>query len=203
MRSVVFDLFETLVTESGTRPAGVSSLAPRLGCEREAFRRRWKALRLDVTLGRLSFRQALSDIATELGGHAEAATLQRMCDERIRVKAEALTEVEPQVLVMLDALRSRDVRLGVISNCFAEDVAAWPKCPLASRFDCSVLSFEVGLAKPDPEIYVEATRRLHVDVSEAWFVGDGADDELLGAEKAGLRAFRALWFLKRWPHVGH
>jgi putative hydrolase of the HAD superfamily len=63
-----------------------------------------------------------------------------------------------------------------------------------------VWSFEVGLAKPDPEIYIEAIRRLQVDVSETWFIGDGMHEELSGAERAGLRAFRALWFLRRWPN---
>jgi HAD superfamily hydrolase (TIGR01509 family) len=200
VRAVLFDLFETLITESRTQPAGVSSLGPHLGCEREAFRREWKALRPAVMIGRVSFRQALSDIAIRLGSHVGNATLQRVCDERIRIKEEPLTQIEPPVLMMLDHLRNRDLRLGIVSNCFAEDVAAWPTCSLASRFDCTVFSFEVGLAKPDPEIYVEATRRLRVDVSEAWFIGDGAHEELSGAEQAGLRAFRALWFLKRWPH---
>jgi FMN phosphatase YigB (HAD superfamily) len=56
------------------------------------------------------------------------------------------------------------------------------------------------LAKPDPEIYREAMRRLQADVSQTWFIGDGGDEELSGAEQAGLRAFRAVWFLRRWPH---
>src|SRR5438067_7380251 len=61
---VLFDLFETLVTESVTRPFSVSSLASEFGCECEAFRTQWKAVRPAVILGRLSFRQALRDIAT-------------------------------------------------------------------------------------------------------------------------------------------
>ena len=123
-----------------------------------------------------------------------------MCDERIRAKTEPFEQIEQQVLTTIGHLRSRGLRLGLISNCFAEDVVAWPHCPLATSFDCTVFSFEVGLAKPDPEIYVEATRRLRVDVSDTWFIGDGMHEELSGAEQAGLRAFRALWFLKRWPH---
>jgi HAD superfamily hydrolase (TIGR01549 family) len=200
IRAVVFDLFETLVTESLTQPAGVSSLAAEFGCERDAFRREWKALRPAVTVGQMSFGQALKDIATKLGGHAEEATFQRLCEERTRKKAEAFAHIEDPVLMMVDYLRSRNLRLGVISNCFAEDAAAWPHCSLISRFDSTVFSFEVGLAKPDPGIYVEAIRRLRVDVSEAWFIGDGGSDELSGAEHAGLRAFKALWFLRRWPH---
>jgi HAD superfamily hydrolase (TIGR01509 family) len=199
-RAVLFDLFETLVTESLTRPVGVSSRAPELGCERESFRRRWKALRPAVTVGHVSFRQALEDIATTLGQHAEGATLDQLCDERTRTKAKAFAHIEDQVLVMLDQLRRRNLLLGVVSNCFAEDVAAWPHCALAARFDCAVFSFEVGLSKPDPGIYLEAIHRLGVNASEAWFIGDGGDDELLGAQQAGLRAFKATWFLRRWPH---
>ena len=52
-RAILFDLYETLITESGSRPEGVSSLAPALGCERAAFRIRWKALRPAVTVGQL------------------------------------------------------------------------------------------------------------------------------------------------------
>lgn len=199
VRAVLFDLFETLVTESRTRPAGVSSRAAELGCDREAFRRQWKALRPAVTAGRVSFQQALSGIATRLGPGADDATLQRMCADRSRVKSEPFERIEDQILMMIGQLGSRGLRIGIVSN-FAEDVTAWPQCALAPLVDCTVFSFEAGLAKPDPEIYIEATRRLQVNVSEAWFIGDGADDEFVGAEQAGLRAFRALWFLRRWPH---
>ena len=200
LRAVLFDLYETLVTESLTLPAGVSSLAPEFGCERESFRRRWKALRPAVILGQVSFRDALESITAALGCRADGATLQRVCDERTRTKAEPFSRIEDQVLIMIEALRSRNLRLGVISNCCAEDVAAWPHCSLGSRFDCAVFSFQVRMAKPDPNIYMEAIGRLRVKVSETWFIGDGGNDELSGAEQAGLRAFKALWFIRRWPH---
>jgi putative hydrolase of the HAD superfamily len=200
VKAVLFDLFETLVTESSTRPPGVSSLAPALGCDREAFRSHWKALRPAVKVGRLSFREALAEIATTLGSPADDLTLSRLCEQRVRTKAGPFEQVEPQVIDMVDELRRRGIRLGVISNCCAEDVATWPRSSLAPRFDCTVFSFEAGLAKPDPEIYREAVRRLKAAVSETWYIGDGGDDELSGAQEAGLRPFRATWFLKRWPH---
>jgi HAD superfamily hydrolase (TIGR01509 family) len=197
---VLFDLFETLVTESADPPAGVSSVATELGCAREAFRTQWKALRHDVTVGRVSFRQVLIDIATALGSPPTNDVVDQICDERIRAKARPFAQIEPPVLAMIEQLRERDVRLGVVSNCFAEDVGAWPRCALAPEFDCAVFSFEVGLAKPDPEIYLTATRRLGVDAADACFIGDGTGGELSGAGAAGLRPFRALWFLRRWPH---
>jgi putative hydrolase of the HAD superfamily len=200
VRALLFDLFETLITESGEPPAGVSSLAPSFGCERNAFRAQWKARRPAVTVGRLSFRHALENVALSLGQHADEATLQRTSDDRIRAKARPFEHTEPHILTTIEHLRRRGLRLAIVSNCFAEDVVAWPRSSLASWFECTVFSCEVGLSKPDPAIYLEATRRLGVDVSDTWFIGDGQDEELSGATQAGLRAFRALWFLKRWPH---
>jgi HAD superfamily hydrolase (TIGR01509 family) len=198
--AILFDLFETLVTESQTRPAGVSSLAPVLGCERDSFRERWRALRPAVMDGTMPFRQALRDAAAGLGRSVDDATLERLSRDRRRVKAQAFAEIDARVLTTLDALRRRGVRLGVISNCCAEDVSAWAECALAPRVDCTLFSFDVRLAKPDPGIYREALRRLGVDASETWYIGDGAQDELEGAARAGLQPFKALWFLKRWPH---
>jgi HAD superfamily hydrolase (TIGR01509 family) len=197
--AILFDLFETLITESGTQPAGVSSLGPALGCAGEAFRARWKAYRAAVMLGRLSFREALGQILVDLGKQPDEAEILRVAERRIRTKAMPFNRVEPDVLAVVRDLRSRGLRLGVVSNCFAEDVVAWARSQLASHFGCSVFSFEVHVAKPDREIYVEAARRLNVDVGGTWFVGDGMHDELQGARAAGLRAFRALWFLDRWP----
>ena len=200
VHAILFDLFETLITESRDPPSGVSSLAPEFGCARETFRAQWKAHRPAVTAGRLSFRQALGDIVIALGGHANEAMLQRICDDRVRAKARPFAQFDRDVVTMIDHLRSQSLRLAIISNCFAEDVVSWPQCAIASRFDCTLFSFEVGLAKPDPAIYLEATRRLGLCASDTWFIGDGQDDELLGAERAGLRSFKALCFLKRCSH---
>jgi FMN phosphatase YigB (HAD superfamily) len=66
--------------------------------------------------------------------------------------------------------------------------------PGSRVLDASVFSFEVGTAKPESHIYLAAMQQLGVDVSNAVFIGDGGDDELLGAERAGRRAAQATWF---------
>jgi putative hydrolase of the HAD superfamily len=63
------------------------------------------------------------------------------------------------------------------------------------------------VAKPELEIYHRAIGRLGIDHESAVYIGDGGDDELDGAERSGLRAYRASWFvpnsrLKRaWPEL--
>ena len=46
----------------------------------------------------------------------------------------------------------------------------------------------MGVSKPDHRIYEIACERLGVEASECLFVGDGANDELPGAERAGMTA---------------
>lgn len=56
-------------------------------------------------------------------------------------------------------------------------------------FDVFVISGEVGMVKPHPEIYVYACEQLGVDVSEAVFVDD-VETNCEGAREAGLYALR-------------
>ncbi|MCI0417172.1 HAD-IA family hydrolase, partial [bacterium] len=196
---ILFDLFETLISEYGQNPTPASSLGFDLGVDSAAFRAEWKVRRSNVLLGQISFSRALAEIATTLKHPAENSLLDRIRNARIREKAQSFSEIQPQVLALLRELRSRGIRMCVVSNCFAEDVTAWHTSSLASEFDATAFSFEVHLAKPGPEIYAEACRRLAVEQDATLFISDGMQ-ELVGAEEAGIRAFQALWFLKRWPN---
>jgi FMN phosphatase YigB (HAD superfamily) len=201
IRAVLFDLFETLVTEYPGPPTRASSLGPVLGLEREAYRVLWKARRPRIVVGTLSFRDALTEISTALTGSADAAAIQRICEQRVGEKVVVFRQVDADIAAMIGALRARGLRLAVISNGFAEDVRGWPTWPLAREFQCTLFSCESGIAKPDPQIYLNATRALGVESDAAIYIGDGGDSELQGAEDAGLRAFRADWFARNWPHT--
>ena len=202
VEAVVFDLFETLVTESEVRPVRTSTLGEALGLEREAFRAEWKVRRPRVVLGRLSFTDALTEISRRLARGVDEAAIRKAREQRILAKSQVFADVDCQVANMVRALRDQDVRLAVVSNCFAEDVQAWSGWALAREFQCVVFSWAAGLAKPDPRIYTTATRRLAVQPEASVFIGDGGDSELVGARRAGLRAFRADWFVQQRPQSG-
>jgi putative hydrolase of the HAD superfamily len=199
-KAILFDLFETLVTESQETPRRASSLGCDLEIEPEVFRVAWKTCRQAIILGQLSFSQGLAQIVAEVGRPVESSSLERLCQERVQAKALAFSRIETQILTVVRELRIRGIRLGVISNCFAEDVRASPTCLLSPLFACSLFSFQVHLAKPDPEIYQQACRQLAIDPAATLFVSDGKYDELKGAEKIGIKAFQALWYLKCWPN---
>jgi putative hydrolase of the HAD superfamily len=55
-------------------------------------------------------------------------------------------------------------------------------------FAARVSAHEVGFAKPDPRIFLEACRRVGVEPSAVLHVGDDLDLDVHGAREAGLRA---------------
>lgn len=199
INAVLFDLFETLITESHLEPTRASTLGPALGLEREPYRREWTARRPRVVVGKLSFAEALTEACKALSGTVNKAAVQDICQQRIREKEPAYSAIDHQIVTLITELVRRDVRLGVISNGFKEDVLGWPGCSLAPAFQCTAFSCEEGVAKPAPEIYLRAVRRLGARAETTVYIGDGGDNELAGAEEAGLRAYRAAWFAARSP----
>jgi hypothetical protein len=75
-----------------------------------------------VTIGQLSFREALSDITIRLGSPADDLTLQHLRAERVRTKAEPFEQIEERILFMIDYLRSRGIRIGVENHARAHQV---------------------------------------------------------------------------------
>jgi len=101
------------------------------------------------------------------------------------------------VLGLLDALRARGLKLGLVSNSFDPawlvrgDLEAWG---LAGRLDVVVLSSEIGKRKPHPEPFERALRELGVEPGHALFVGDSRYHDVEGAAALGMATVQALWF---------
>ena len=95
--AVLFDLFETLVTESGSSPVRASHLATRLRIDPEGYRSEWKRRRPDIVLEYSSLRQALIDIGSALERTIEESTLAAIINNRIHDKTAVLQSVEPIV----------------------------------------------------------------------------------------------------------
>src|SRR6059058_1625643 len=98
MTAVLFDLFETLVSESGLQPTRASKLGNTLGLDHDAFRREWKTRRPRIIVGELSFVDALTEISKTLTGSADAAAIQRVSQRRIEEKAAAYARIDPDVM---------------------------------------------------------------------------------------------------------
>jgi HAD superfamily hydrolase (TIGR01509 family) len=85
----------------------------------------------------------------------------------------------------LEALRTRGLKIGVVSNVPADLRPVFAKHGLDRLVDSFTHSFEVGAEKPDPAIFLAAAKSLGVSPSETLMVGDHPVDR--GAERAGMR----------------
>src|SRR2546425_2710972 len=200
MQAVLFDLYETLVSELGVPVRRASALATQLGVDEAAYRREWKSRRPEILLGHYTFQEALAQIRDKLGSRVDRTVLEQLRAERAAEKTTVLGKVEPDVLATVAELQRRRVKLALITNCLPEDVEGWERSPLHSFFNVTVFSYAAGLMKPDPAIYIATCRELDVAPQHALFVGDGTD-EVAGARAAGLEAVRALWFASKWPNT--
>jgi len=87
---------------------------------------------------------------------------------------------------------SRGFKLGVVSNGFPDvQYRKLDGLGIRDRFGCIVLSEEVGLNKPDPEIFKYAASFLNVQPSVCLYVGDLFEMDVVGAKGAGMLA---CWF---------
>jgi putative hydrolase of the HAD superfamily len=89
---------------------------------------------------------------------------------------------EPTMIAAVGAAREAGVRTGLISNSWGSTVYEPDTLEL---FDAIVISGEVGLHKPQPEIYLLACERLGVEPADAIFVDD-LRENIAGAEAVGM-----------------
>jgi putative hydrolase of the HAD superfamily len=98
---------------------------------------------------------------------------------------------------LLDSLRERGLRTGLVSNAFDP---GWllhndlERMGLAERLDAAVFSSEIGKRKPHEAIFAAALESLGVEAERALFVGDRRFEDIRGAKEAGMTTVQAYWF---------
>ncbi len=80
------------------------------------------------------------------------------------------------------------MKTALVSNCSHSTRGIVDRLGLVEAFDEVVLSFEVGLRKPDPAIYREALGRLDVEPGRAVFVDD-QQEYCDGAASIGIETY--------------
>jgi putative hydrolase of the HAD superfamily len=92
---------------------------------------------------------------------------------------------EEQMIDAVRAARRGGVRTGLISNSWGPSI--YDPELVGELFDAVVISGEVGLHKPQPEIFLLAAERLGVEPADCVFVDD-LRENVNGAEAVGMTA---------------
>ena len=198
--TILFDLDDTLLDDSTAYKRAARRVADDLAAERGIDAERlvsafvaeangyWKKLSQE------SLTQPVHDARTQLWSNAlvasglafDAVLAQRCADTYTRYRADVL-ELFPGALELVQALRERGCKLGIVSNGFAathhEKI---DRLDLRRHVDALFLADEIGMVKPDPEIFRLACRTLGSEPARTAMVGDRYDRDIIGAASVGL-----------------
>jgi putative hydrolase of the HAD superfamily len=200
-KAVIFDLFHTLTSLESTWGGGTPMTCEMLGVSREAWDEQLQQKSRDRLVGR---KQDAFQIVAEMARAIDPT----IPDERIRVAttnriarfAAALQQIPDETLSVLECLKSRGKRIGLISNADVMEVAAWSQSKVAHLFDSTIFSCVAGCVKPEKEIYELSLSELGVSAAESAFVGDGGSNELEGARAVGMTVIMIAGVIRElWP----
>jgi putative hydrolase of the HAD superfamily len=190
VRAVLLDLYDTMAWTQW--PTMRAELEDRFGIGQADLLRAFTTTRQARSIG--AYGSAEGDLAAVLeaaGVPADEQLVHELNQTRMKAFAEQGVHLWEDSLPTLRELRARGLRTAIVSNCDHSTRPIVDELGLEREADAVVLSFEVGVAKPDPGIYWAALDALDARPEEAVFVDDQAA-YCEGAEAIGIRSFLIL-----------
>ncbi|MFG1625874.1 HAD family hydrolase [Kribbella sp. NPDC049227] len=187
-RVLLLDLFSTLVADREVEDVEVARV---LGVQGEAFRRELEAVvyeRFTGVYGDVG--NTLRVVAGRCGGAPGEEQVREATELRRGYVRRLLRAVPEGTVRTLEGLKGTGWRMGLVSDATVETPLEWADCPLASYFEVTAFSAEVGAVKPDPKMFLTACHALDVEPGECVYVGDGGYGELPAASALGMYAIR-------------
>jgi HAD superfamily hydrolase (TIGR01509 family) len=171
IRAICFDAFGTLVEVADKRRPF-----------RTLLRGGVKSITAEEVLTKpLNLREVAAGVSHEFGESSLAAL-----EADLQVECASI-RLRPRIAKIWQTLRERGLRIGVCSNLAlpygAPLLSALPDAP-----DALILSYEVGLSKPDPAIFRLVSDRLGLQPAEILFVGDTPSADIEGPQAIGMPA---------------
>ena len=142
------------------------------------------ANRIEYDAGRLTPAKYWKDVARRAGTYFEDSKIPRL----IRHEIELWNQYDPRVFAWINQLRAAGYRTAILSNLpqpLGEELRVTPG--FLEHFDHVTFSYELGVVKPQAEIYRHTMGGLGMEPGDALFLDDKAEN-VEGARAVGLRA---------------
>ncbi|MGN1328949.1 MAG: HAD family hydrolase [Eubacterium sp.] len=198
IKAVIFGMYETLITQYNNPQYFGRHIAKDADIEESVFMKTWEITEYDKTIGKMTFEDAVSKILKENYRYSEEL-LNKISDKRKSAKRDNFNHLNEQIIPLLKELKKREIKIGIITNCYSEEVEVIRNSCLFKYFDVVCFSYEEGIKKPNEAIYNLCLERLNLNADECLYVGDGGCCELEGAENVGMTAVQAVWYIKNIP----
>ncbi|MEN6595143.1 MAG: HAD family phosphatase [Clostridiaceae bacterium] len=132
------------------------------------------------------------------GSITESKAIANMCEhlpQRLhRAAADLVTKWDQPIIPMpgmtelVEELKLKGYGIYLLSNATLRQREYWPRVPASRFFDGTLISADVKLVKPQPEIYALLCKTFGLAASECFMIDDVAQN-IEGAFEAGLSGF--------------
>lgn len=196
-KAVIFDMYETLITHYKCPVYFSEEMAEDAQLPVEQFLPIWRNTEQDRWTGKMTFEEVIRKIMEKNNCYDEK-NFYKIIRKRKKTKEEGFRHLHAEIIPLLEELKERKIKIGLISNCFSEETEVIKKSILYPYFDKVCLSYEEGIQKPDREIYKRCMEKLGVSSWECIYVGDGGCAELETAKELGMLPLQAVWYFQNW-----
>lgn len=193
IHAVIFDMYETLVTQFSSPLYYGTQIVQDLGIAPEGFLPDWRRTEADRATGKLTFEDVI-EMLMHRHGIWSAEKYRKVVEKRIAIQADCFDHLHPNILPMLSGLKAQGIKIGLVTNCFSEEAKLIRESSLFPYFDAPCLSYELGVRKPDPGIFHKCLEQLGIPAGHCLYVGDGGSQELETAGSLGMQAAQATWY---------
>lgn len=178
-RVVVFDYGE--VISQPPLPHEQDNLLRLTGTDPEEFFAAYHRHRDGLDRGTTSIRDYWRQVAADLGTEFGDGLIDRLWVADVR----SWLSIDEEVLGVLLDLSAGGTRLALLSNAGADFGGFFRNGSIARLFEAVFVSGELGMIKPQPEIFRHATQQLGISPAQMVFI-DNKDVNVRGAETLGI-----------------
>lgn len=176
---IVFD-YAGVISHAPPDDAG-TSLVTVVGVESAAFWPAYWRRRADYDRGAVAATAYWRDVFAQLGRPFS----EELVGHLVALDLGAWQEINLETLDIVDTLATRGINLAMLSNMVPE-MARWTeRQDWADRFRYRLLSGDLGMVKPDAEIYHRTCEVLKARPGDILFIDDRADN-IVAAEAVGM-----------------
>jgi len=163
-RVIVFDYGEVIsVSQSEADRAALVEIS---GLDADLFWQLYDRYREDLDQGVTLPREYWNLIAHDAGVEWSPARLQQLWAADIR----SWISVEPGTVQLLAELHAGGTRVALLSNAGFDFSDPFRHSPMSAYFEAMFVSAELGLIKPDPDIYRVTARELGIALEQMVFI---------------------------------
>lgn len=180
-RAIGFDYGGVIGGVHTSGPSFSDKVCNLLGLDKATYREVYFSLNGKVNLGEIESWSEFWRLFLEKIGKPEKLAEIVALDEK---EEQALQAIDPEMLGLVDEIRSSGYRTGLLSNNTIEGGKRMRTIGLNNHFDVFHISAETKLMKPDPEAFKSFTGDLAVNMHDLIFIDD-SESSLSSAEECG------------------